>query len=387
MKKNFLIVSLLAPLCLAAQGNWQDTLPVTVPRTKILQVILSHQDVTENQYLAFPALVRLNKEEVLITFKRGTAHGNDFQADCDLIRFNTGTNKIMEHRTIGSIPGRKFQLTVPVRMVNGDVRFYTDLQHTGQDRRHYRNGMLFSTSSDGARTLEPWEKLELVEGVEYAYPFDFIVEDQVVYMLAMSFGYRPGGRWSVAVLRSEDGAQTWQYVQNITEALGGIAINESSFARTEDGFVVVVRGYHDQPSRIARFDKDFRLLDAKDLTGTSLLRGYIGWPRIFIKDGKAYVLGRMWTRQPGSANSQRAEAAFSENMQLGMLCIDPQTLDTEKLILLDNADGLLPVRDGYYAGIYWTEREGETWFNAITYRSTGQYPDIIRLAYRWDEIR
>lgn len=388
MNRNFtilalipvLLVSCFATPLLGQTSDPDDTSRIILPRTKISGMVLSHLDVKEKRYLAFPVLTRLNKDELLITFKRGTAHGNDNQADCDLLRYHTGKNEVMEHRTIGSIPGRKFQLTVPVRMGDGSLRFYTDFQHTGQDGRHYRNGMRFTQSDDGAKTVGPWKKLDLVEGVEYAYPFDFIVEGKVVYMLAMSFGYRPGERWSVAALRSEDGGNTWKLAGNITEALGGIAINESSFARTEEGFLVVVRGYRDQASRIARFDHEFNLLDARDLTGTGLLKGLIGWPRIFMKDGKAYVLGRMWTRQA---------AGFAEYMQLGLLRINPGTLDMEKIILLDNETGQLPVTDGYYAGHYWTESNGEPWFNLITYKAVGEgtYPDLVRMAYRWNEIR
>ncbi|SKB97133.1 hypothetical protein SAMN05660226_04078 [Parapedobacter luteus] len=370
------IACLICQFPLAAQEQRADTVPTVVAATKESQILLSHKQFADKQYLAFPALIQLPNDEVLITLKRGTAHGNDREAVCDIIRLSTATNRVTAHQTIGSIADRKFQITVPLQTPDGKLHFYTDLQHTGPDGRHYREGMLYTTSEDDGKTYKPWTTLNLVDGVEYAYPFDFVIDNNVIYMLAMSFGYRPGGRWSVAVLKSEDAAQSWTFVKNITEALGDIAINESAFLRTADGFAVVVRGYHDQPTQIAKFDKSFNLVSAKDLTGTGILEGLIGWPRIFSRDGKLYVLGRI--RLPGTAF-----------MQLGLLRVNAENLAIEQVALLDNETGTLPVKDGYYAGFYWTEKDGATWLNTVTYRSVAndEYPDIVRLAFRWEEVQ
>ena len=381
MRKRRIISYLLWTVCVIctfpsfAQAQNRDGVPVITPETKISQLLVSHKTLAEKQYLAFPALVSLPDSEVLITFKRGMAHGNDRQADCDIIRFNTAHNRVSDHQTIGSIPDRKYQLTVPLLTADGHLHFFTDLQHTGPDNKHYREGMLHAVSEDQGKSEMQWEKVSLVDGVEYGYPFDFIVEGKTVYMLAMSFGYRPGGRWSVAVLKSDDNAKSWTFVKNITEALGNIAINESAFVRTEDGFAVVVRGYHDQPTQIATFDHAFNLRRVKDLTGTGVLDGLIGWPRIFLKDGKLYVLGRV--RTPGSPF-----------MQLGLVRVGVENLAIEQVTLVDNESGTLPVKDGYYAGIYWTEEEGTTWLNTVTYRSVGDagYPDIMRFSFPWNEV-
>lgn len=381
MKKKQITSSLIWVVCVAcqfpgfAQEQNRDAAPVITPETKASQMLMSHKELAEKQYLAFPALVTLPDNKVLITFKRGTAHGNDRQADCDIIRLNTTDNQVSDHRTIGSIPDRKFQLTVPLLTPDGHLHFFTDLQHTGPDSKHYREGMLHAVSEDWGKSEMQWEKVPVVDGVEYGYPFDFIVEGKTVYMLAMSFGYRPGGRWSVAVLKSDDGAKSWTFVKNITEALGNVAINESSFVRTGDGFAVVVRGYRDQPTQIASFDHAFNLRHVKDLTGTGVLEGLIGWPRIFLKDGKFYVLGRVRTPD-------------SQFMQLGLLRIGVESLEIEQVVLLDNESGTLPVKDGYYAGIYWTEEEGTTWLNTVTYRSVGDagYPDIMRFSFPWNEV-
>lgn len=355
------------------------------PKSKISQTILSHKDVMGKNYLAFPALLRLSDDQVLITFKRGTSHGSDKEADCDLITFNTVSNKIVQHQTLGSIPDKKFQLTVPVRLASGEIRYYTDMQNQGQDNKNYREGMHY-TEAYVAGKAPKWRKLDLIGGIEYGYPFDFIVEGKVVNMLAMSFGYRPGSTWSVAVLRSDDGAKSWKFVKDITAALGGGAINESSFVKVGSDYFVVCRGYLPQTTRIARFDAKFNLLKVADLTGKDkTLSNTIGWPRIFYKDNQLYIMGRIWPNIPG----QPLPIQGMKDSRLGLMRINPELLAVEKIALLDNADAAEPVKDAYYAAPYWQTVGGVSWFNAITYKSVGtaEAPDIIRLAFPWHEVK
>lgn len=397
MKKAQWISSVLAAGVLIMgqiSGNAQNSAvkfpELVVPKTKISQVIVSHKDVSTKPYLSFPCLTRINDQEVLITFKRGVSHGADPEADSDLIRFNTVTNTVLDHKTLGNIPGRIFQLTLPVELAKGDVRFYVDLQSKGQDSKNYREGMISAQTSDYGKTLTEWKRVDQIEGIEYGYPFDFIVEGKVVYMLAMSFGYRPGSVWSVAVLKSEDGARSWKRVQNITEALGGGPINESCFTRLGNDFVVVARGYAGQETKIARFDKNFKLQQVADLTGKDFaVRSYIGWPRIFYKEKQLYVLGRIWPLIPDAKGGvQEDKVTETHNKRLGLLRVDPSTLAVNRMVLLDNEEGVLPVKDGYYAAPYWQQTGSELWFNAVTYRSLGANPpDIIRFAFKWDEIK
>lgn len=379
-----LYVTFLAGIALNLPA--QETGLFTIPQTVTSQTLLAHKGLEGKNYLAFPALLRLSDEKVLITFKRGTSHGSDREADCDALVFNTATNQVTDHFKLGSIPAKKFQLTVPVKTADGIVRLYTDMQNQGQDNKNYREGMHYSTLKKDGRSTEEWKRLPEIGRIEYGYPFDFIVEGKTVYMLAMSFGYRPGSTWSVAVLRSDDGTATWKFVKDITAALGGGPINESSFVRTGNDFLIVCRGYPGQSTRIARFDKSFNLLKVADLTGSDkALSNYIGWPRIFLRDGHAYVLGRIWPNLPG----EPLPSTGMKDSRLGLIRIDPESLTVKKVALLDNAEGLLPVKDAYYAAPYWQTAGGETWFNTITYRSLGaaEAPDIIRLAFLWDEVK
>jgi hypothetical protein len=379
-----LVATLLSGIARDLRG--QEKGQFTIPQTITSQTLLAHKSLEGKNYLAFPTLLRLSEEKVLIAFKRGTSHGSDREADCDALVLNTVTNQITDHFRLGSIPAKKFQLTVPVKTTDGVIRLYSDMQNQGHDDRNYREGMRYSILKRDGRSAEEWKKLPQIGGIEYGYPFDFIVEGNTVYMLAMSFGYRPGDTWSVAVLRSDDGTATWNFVKDITAALGGGPINESSFVRSGSDFLIVCRGYSGQSTRIARFDHQFNLLKAADLTGSNkALSNYIGWPRIFLRDGQAYVLGRIWPNLP----DQPLPSGSIKESRLGLIRIDPGTLMVKNVSLLDNADGALPIKDGYYAAPYWQTIGGKTWFNTVTYRSMGtaDAPDLIRFAFLWDEVK
>ncbi len=376
---------------LPAAGQAVSSAPeLVVPRYKTTQVLLRPADYSERNYYLTPNLVRVSESEILITIKRGTSHGWEEEADAEMIRFDTVENRIVERRTIGHAPGRKFQLTMGTVYGDGTLAMYTDFQHTGHDGRHYRNGMRFATSRDRGATFGEWQEFPQVDGVEYGYPFDFIVEGSTAYMLTMSFGYRPGGLWSVAVLRSDDHGRNWRFVRNLTEEFGGFRINESGFVRHGSGFLVATRGY-DNTLRLQRTDGEFRLERQVNLTeDCDRVNGYIGWPRVFVRDGRTYLLGRNWVEPPTKklANRPPHFPGQPDNQQLCLLHFDPETLAVDRVVSLDNAGGHLPVIDGYYGVPYWQERHGRTWFNVITYRAVGlTQPDILRLEFDWDEVR
>lgn len=361
----------------------------TIPKTKVTQMIASHLESGAKNYLAFPTVMRLNEEEVLITFKRGYKHGGDHEADSEMITFNTVRNKVLNQQTIGSSPNLIYQLAVPVKMAPKDIRYYVDMQNLGIDGKNYRTGMYFTKAGIDGKSIEGWKKLDKIDGIEYGYPFDFIVEGKTVYMLAMSFGYRPGDTWSVAVLKSQDGGNTWNRAINVTEAIGGGAYNESSFVRVGKEFFIVLRGYGTQSTRVARFSADFKLLGVEDLTGEDKdLGNYIGWPRIFYKDDNLYVLGRIWMNNK-LIKGQTINPYHIKNSTLGLVRLDKNTMKVNKVSMLDNPPGEMTLKDGYYAGFYWQRSGNKNWFNTITYRAeeNAQAPDIIRLGFNWDEVK
>jgi hypothetical protein len=363
---------------------------LVVPRTRTTQVLLRSDEFKERNYFLTPNLVRSSEREILITIKRGTSHGWEKEADAEMIRFDTVENKIVEQRTIGHVPGRKFQLTLGTFFGDGSLGMFTDFQHTGDDGRHYRNGMRVARSTDRGASFGPWQELGLIDGVEYGYPFDFIVEGSTAYMLAMTFGYRPGGRWSVDALKSADHGRTWQFVRNLSSEFGGFRMNESGFVRHGSGFIVATRGY-DRTIRLQRTDGEFRLQQQVNLTeACELVHDYIGWPRVFQRDGRYYLLGRNWTEPQAKKIAERPPEfpGIPDNQQVCLLRFDPQTLSVDRVVVLDNEGGQMAVTDGYYAVPYWQQRDGRLRFNTIIYRAIGlKHPDIVRLEFDWDEVR
>lgn len=151
-------------------------------------------------------------------------------------------------------------------------------------------------------------------------------------------------------------------------------INESTFIRHGDGFLVSTRGYDDR-QRLHFTDGSFQVLRQRDLTAThALITSHLGRPRLFTRDERIYLLGRNWTTPP-------------RVMQLGLFRIDPATLTVTAHSILDNAEKENVV-DGYYAMPYFRGSGLDTLLHVVDYKALqGRQPEIIRHEYRWDEVR
>jgi hypothetical protein len=350
-----------------------------VPRIKTTHHLLPAPEQAGQVYLAFPALLAL-ENEVLISIKRGNAHYRDPGAVLDLIRLDRASGKVIGTQTLAAHPDMTMQMGEWVRFPNGDIANYADVYDAQAMLRH---GMVAVRSVDGGRTFGAVQRVGIVDGVEYGYPFDFIVRGGTTWMLAMNFEHLAGGRrvhWAksrpgpVNVIRSDDSGRTWRFVRSITDELGGAPINESAFIPHGDGFLVTTRGY-DEKQWLCRTDADFRILKKTDLNADNDFIGhYIGRPRLFEKDGQCYLLGRNWPAKGV--------------MQLALFKFDPETLRITSHVILDNAEKAR-LDDGYYAQAYWTQRDGGESFHVITYkRPQGQHgPDILRLEFDWAEVK
>jgi len=74
-------------------------------------------------------------------------------------------------------------------------------------------------------------------------------------------------------------------------------------------------------------------------------------------------------------------------MQLCLFRLDPAKLTVRSYSILDNEDEA-GVTDGYYGSPQWWEQDGKTYFDTVTYKGlNGNDPDIIRLRFRWNEVR
>ena len=336
------------------------------------------------RYLAFPAVLPISADEIWIAYKAGKSHATDVGAGIEIVshQLSSGITRVIQH--LQPVAPKLYQMAEMVRFGDGTVGVYIDVQEAAPDGRHYRTGAESYRWDATARKFVGPAKMPAVDGVTYGYPFDFVTEGQATWQLIMSFGYLPAGRWSVDVVRSDDAGKSWRFARNLTAEFGNIRANESAFVRHGDGYLVATRGY-DNRARLHRTDRQFLLLQETDLTGQSrFVASYVGRPRLFVRDGKGYLLGRNWVRPPAAS---AAREGTPRAMQLCLLRFDLETLQVTACAILDNAAGE-NVTDGYYAVPVFTERDGQTWLHVITYKGMNQQPpDIIRLDYRWDEVK
>jgi len=294
------------------------------------------------------------------------------------------------------LEGKIMQMGEWVRFPNGDIATYIDAQETGGPKRI---GQRTARSTDGGRTFGPLERVGMVDGVEYGYPMEFVVEGTTTWMLTMSFSNLTGGysvypqrvlAGQVAILRSEDSGHTWRFVRNLTREFGDAPINESSFARYADGFIVLTRGY-DNRARLQFTDNEFKLRRASDLTETyPFITSYIGRPRVFVRDGRYYLMGRNWTQRSEAVTGNLGNDGvpnFPGAMKLCLFRIDPATLAVVDAVILDNAESA-NVTDAYYPVPYFLERDGRTLLRVVDYKSVDRRPpQIVEFEYLWEEVR
>ncbi len=347
-------------------------------------VILASADQKEWPYLAFPALLDRG-DELLVSFKRARSHAQDAGAALELVRLDPRTGRARERLTLARREGHIMQMGEWVRFPNGDLANYIDVQTPGPATT--RAGLHAVWSRDGGRTFGPLERVGVIDGVEYGYAFDAVSEGRTTWMLAMTFSNLPGGKsvypprplaGSVDVIRTDDAGRSWRFVRNLSREFGDAPLNESALLRLGEGWLVSTRGY-DNRQRLHRTDAAFRVVAQVDLTAAHPVVGtQVGRPRLFAREGAAYLLGRSSTQPAGAA---------ARPMQLALYRIDPATLAITACAILDNAENAR-VTDGYYAAPWFREAGGETILHVVTYKGCdGRAPDLMHLAFRWNDVK
>ena len=349
----------------------EPTNPVpSAPKFKIEETIVSYRGKLENDYVGFPALLRIGKNEVLLSYKRGYAHAWDPGAVLEICRFDLEKGRRIGDPFRIGMADRVMQMGEWIRFPNGTLGTFIDAHRINDDNRHIRIGLLFSLSHDNGKTFGPLQRLGVVDGVGYGYLFDSVTKGKRLYALIMTFEYLAGGRRSVDALYTDDNGKNWHFIRNLSQEFGNIPINESGLIAYEDGFIVVTRGY-DSMARLHRVDKEFNLIHQTNLTEiTPTIASYIGRPRLFTIGEKHFLIGR---------NRRSSEPGI--RMELGLIRIDPESLTAEKQFVLDNIEQD-QVTDGYYPFPILVESGEQTLLNIFDYRALqGNSPDIIRLQF------
>lgn len=331
----------------------------------------------EQRYYAFPSILEMKDGTMLIAYKNGEKHYLDAQALLEVIHFDPKTNSTIVQRTVDSTPGWIHQNPELMRMPDNSIMLYVDIQKPGTAKA--RTGIRVYRSTDEGATFQDEGWFPQVGDYVYGYSFDDALSpgsdtdsNRTVNMLVMSFPELVGAERAVHAVRTNDCGRSWEYTRNLNKEFG-FAFNESSLLSFEDGFVIVARG-DDQTTRAYRTDREFRLLEQRDLSKQYDSIEYIGRPELFWQDGQCYLLCRNIEKGPKIGT-------------LRLYRFNPSTLAVEAYAQLDANSS--SAGDSYYAEQYMSEREGIRYFNVITYvpQSTQDKPDIVRLEYDWEQLK
>ena len=375
--------------------NVPDPIKIESVNTELTKYVPSYmvEQILSNglpdNYMAFPSILKLSDEKVIIAYKATTAH-MDVEAELDIIVYNPKAKTVLSQTTIDGTKGEAAQNPEILQMPNGDLVIYVDVQRVSKDDDQQRYGIKEIRSTDGGNTwkvlamdgtyknvkdvaMHEYMVLTDDQGIVYGYTFDDVIVDGVVYMLAMSFpefGSDPGR--SVHVIKSEDNGESWIHVKNLTTEFK-LAFNESSIEAYEDGFIINCRmDSSGKKSVSVRTDAEFNMVTSYDYAENTSIIKTTQRPKLFTENGKYYLLGRN---------------VIDGATTLCLYEIDPVSLAPLNYVELKNLPGYSS-GSSFYAEYYLQEENGVTYFNVITYvdTKTKNKPDIVRYEYMWEEI-
>lgn len=346
------------------------------------------------RYYAFPAILRLDEDTLLIAYKNGQAHGWDpagAKVALEQAVLDVRSQRIVRVDELYVGPGRIPQMGEYARMPNGDVCLYIDMQALGSSAE--RTGMEVLRSRDGGAHYAPAQRVGAVDGVEYGYPLNFCERQGRVYLLAMTFPYLQGSknRRQVHVLSSADSCMSWRFEANLTEALG-LEFNESALVATAEGFALFTRGEAprhvensgtdaEAPACLVMLDERFRLLRARDYRRTRNDFSQVGRPRLYPYRGKLLLVTR-----------QHIRTAEGVRMALDLFALDPESLEIRARVRLN--DPVVEGQDGHYANLYLDATGAKPMLRAVDYLtcptpanpSVKRKPDIVQLSFDVEDL-
>ncbi len=333
-----------------------------------LQILANGIENTGNRkYSAFPSIVRSSDSTVLISFKVGQSHYKD-TGFVGLINYNPITEKVRYKKVILR-DSLNSQNTEIFRAPNGDIVIYVDRQIPISSTGKIREGLYELRSFDYGKTWIDRGDVNLIDNVRYGYSLDQVIESDTILALWMTFPELQGanGKRSVSVVKSIDNGNTWSFVKNLTDEFGEY-FNECSIQKIGNEFIIIGRLDDKAAAVLFKTDKDFNLLKKENLTNKYSFIGGIGRPKLFLKDGFIYSIMR--------------------NVGNLVICkIDPATLNVIKWSELFGQPE--KIEDSHYAEHYFQYKHNEEFLNIIDYAAinNGKFPQIIRLGFRWEELK
>ncbi len=390
------------------KGKEKDVMDRYIPEYNKVEILYDGDTETPetdayytHNYCAFPTLLHLSDEEVMIVFKRGIGHAYA-EAHDDIMIYNPKTEEIVSHESFYNVEGENPQNPELAKMPNGDIVAFLDRQTaTAQlvsigvkqyrlkydaETGTYADEWVFDpgNTEDEATNNDEFALLQDTDGVQYFTNYDDVVVGDTIYMIASTdhssasglagYGtYNTNGVCTVHIIKSTDNGYTWEHVKNISEEFG-VSINESSFELLDNGgFFFVCRG-NDERTTVCTTDAEFNLTNKRIVSDDYYSINYIGRPKIFKKDGEYYFICR----------NIRSDA----NEELALYRFDVENLIPETYVVIEEPMTTARAGNGHYAEPFFVEKDGVEYINIINY--TNAYtcnPDIVKYELKWDEVK
>ena len=163
-------------LALVSSASAADPVVRVVPPRSVTMVTASAAQPTEYRYLAFPTVLRMSADEIWVSYKAGRSHATDAGAAMEVVRHSLSTGATSLIQRIPAPGPKLYQMGEFVRHPDGAIDLCIDVQDVGWDNRHYRSGAETLRWNPARKAFDAAATMAPVGGVQYGYPFEFIVE-------------------------------------------------------------------------------------------------------------------------------------------------------------------------------------------------------------------
>ena len=328
-------------------------------------------------YSAFPSVKKINDEKVIIIFHRGVKHAYSHGV-LDCIVFNPKTEEVISQSVIYDDPEHNAQNADLMILPNGDLYITLNEQYPNDSADPYES-LVFRSTDEG----ETWVKSQQPTdqfGHHYSVVHDYTIVGNDVYMLAQKDPDLNNDETLdyMCLVKSSDNCETWEYISNLEKDMLYL-FNESTIEYWNGKLLFVGRG-DKKVTKAALINLDGTIEKIRNIGVDFDCIDHNGKAEIVVKDGEYYLILRNMLHDVGNA------------MELPLYRIDPATLSLETYVELQPKNTGTNGGDGFYAESYFQEKDGETYFNVVTYtraytNTSSGVPSIVRFEYKWDEIK